>query len=84
MTETIERNATAQSVKRDTSPVPHEPPRPVKLLDQVRERIRVLHYSRATEKTYLYWIRFFILHNNKRHPRDMGAPPHTAISTTQR
>ena len=66
MTETIERNATIPVVKNDT-------PRPVKLLDQVRERICILHYSRSTEKTYLYWIRFFILHNGKRHPRDMGA-----------
>lgn len=73
MTETIERNATAPAVKRDTPTVPHEQPRPVKLLDQVRERICVLHYSRATEKTYLYWIKFFILHNQKRHPKDMGA-----------
>ena len=73
MTETIERNATAQAVQRDTPTVPPEQPRPVKLLDQVRERIRVLHYSRSTEKTYLYWIRFFILWNGKRHPRDMGA-----------
>jgi integron integrase len=73
MTETIERNATAPAVKRDTQTVPHEQPRPVKLFDQVRDRIRVLHYSMATEKTYLYWIKFFILHNNKRHPKDMGA-----------
>lgn len=63
----------APAVKRDTPTLPPEQPRPVKLLDQVRERIRVLHYSRATEKTYLYWIKFFILHHNKRHPRDMGA-----------
>ena len=66
MTDILERDATVESVKSDT-------PRPVKLLDQVRERIRVLHYSRSTETTYLYWIRFFILYHNKRHPRDMGA-----------
>lgn len=29
-------------------------------LDQVRERVRYLHYSLSTEKTYLYWVRFFI------------------------
>jgi len=66
MTELLEHNATAPVVKNDT-------PRPVKLLDQVRERICVLHYSRSTEKTYLYWIKFFILYHNKRHPKDMGA-----------
>ena len=32
----------------------------VRLLDQVRERVRYLHYSLKTEKAYLYWIRFFI------------------------
>jgi len=30
----------------------------VRLLDQVRERIRYLHYSHSTEQTYLYWVRF--------------------------
>jgi hypothetical protein len=32
-----------------------------RLLDQVRERIRYLHYSLKTEKAYLYWVRFFVL-----------------------
>jgi len=31
-----------------------------RLLDQVRERIRYMHYSLKTEKAYLYWARFFI------------------------
>ena len=31
-----------------------------RLLDQLRERIRYLHYSLQTEKAYLYWARFFI------------------------
>ena len=44
----------------------------VRLLDQVRERIRYLHYSLSTEKTYLYWIRFFIRWHGLKHPRDMG------------
>lgn len=30
-----------------------------RLLDQVCERIRCLHYSLRTEKAYLYWVRFF-------------------------
>ena len=66
MTELLERNATASAVKNDT-------PRPGELFNQVRERICILHYSRSTEKTYLYWIKFFILHHHKRHPKDMGA-----------
>jgi integron integrase len=41
-------------------------------LEDVRRVIRTLHYSIRTEKSYLYWIRFYILYNNKRHPRDMS------------
>ena len=44
-----------------------------RLLDQVRDRIRRKHYSIRTEQTYVNWIRRFVLHHNKRHPRDMGA-----------
>ena len=43
-----------------------------KLLDQVRERIRVKGYSLRTEEAYLHWVRRFILFHRKRHPRDMG------------
>ena len=35
--------------------------RPKKLLDQVREKLRVKHYAYRTEKTYIFWIRRFIL-----------------------
>ena len=45
-----------------------------RLLDQVRERIRYLHYSQATEKAYLFWLRAFIRWSGLRHPRDMGKP----------
>ncbi|MCC6562977.1 MAG: integron integrase [Xanthomonadales bacterium] len=41
-------------------------------MDQVRERIRVKHYSLKTEAAYCGWIRRFILANGKRHPREMG------------
>ncbi|HEY9464855.1 MAG TPA: integron integrase, partial [Vicinamibacterales bacterium] len=43
-----------------------------KLLDRVREAIRTRHYSPRTERTYVGWIRRFILFHGKRHPRDMG------------
>ncbi len=43
-----------------------------RLLDQVRERIRYLHYSHATEKAYVFWLRYFIRWSGLRHPRDMG------------
>jgi len=44
-----------------------------KLLDQVRAKIRYKHYSIRTEQAYTDWIRRFILHFGKRHPREMGA-----------
>src|SRR5881275_961754 len=47
--------------------------RSTRLLDQVRERARFLHYSLRTEKAYLYWVRFFIRWHGLKHPRDMGA-----------
>ncbi|MFZ5575411.1 MAG: integron integrase [Pseudomonadota bacterium] len=49
-------------------------PGPPKLLDQVRDKIRVKHYSIRTETQYLQWIRRFILFHGKRHPREMSAP----------
>lgn len=42
-----------------------------KLLDQVRARMRVKHYSLRTEEAYLYWIRRYILATGKRHPREL-------------
>ncbi len=46
--------------------------KPKKLLDQVRETIRVKHYSYRTEQTYVEWIKRFIFFHQKRHPKDMG------------
>ena len=43
-----------------------------RLLDQLRDRIRLKHYSIRTEKTYFDWNRRFILFYIKKHPRDMG------------
>ncbi|MFN3545731.1 MAG: integron integrase [Thiobacillus sp.] len=56
-------------------------PQPPKLLDQVRERIRVKHYSIRTETQYVQWVRRFVLFHGKRHPRDMGAPEVEAFLT---
>ena len=44
-----------------------------KLLDQVREVIRLKHYSIRTEQTYVDWIKRYIFFHGKRHPREMGA-----------
>lgn len=43
-----------------------------RLLDQVKERVRYLHFSLRTEEAYLYWVRAFILFHGKRHPKDLG------------
>lgn len=48
-------------------------PPPRKLLDQVRDVIRLKHYAYRTEETYVAWIRRYILFHNKRHPKDMGS-----------
>jgi integron integrase len=45
-----------------------------KLLDQLREELRLKHYSYRTEQAYVDWVRRFILFHNKRHPAEMGAP----------
>lgn len=44
----------------------------MKLLDQVRVKIKFLHYSDETAKIYVYWIKQYILFHHKRHPADMG------------
>ena len=47
---------------------------PVRLLDKVRQCIRLKGYSIRTEKSYVSWIKRFILFHDKRHPQDMGKP----------
>src|SRR5262245_44415993 len=44
-----------------------------RLLDRVREIIRIKHYSIRTEQAYLQWIRRYILFHGKRHPSELGA-----------
>jgi len=46
---------------------------PPRLLDQVRDRLRVKHYSIRTEQTYTDWIKRYIYFHDKRHPKDLGA-----------
>ncbi len=45
-----------------------------KLLDQLRERIRMLHYSLRTEQAYAHWCRAFIRFHGLKHPGTMGGP----------
>jgi site-specific recombinase XerD len=59
-----------------------EPPsggRPSRRLDQVRDKLRTLHYSYRTEQQYLQWVRRYILFHQTRHPREMGAPEVDAL-----
>ena len=44
-----------------------------RLLDEVRQRLRTLHYSYRTEQQYLGWIRRLILYSGRRHPATLGA-----------
>jgi integron integrase len=56
-------------------------PTPKKLLDQVRDALRLKHYSIRTEDSYVNWIRRYILFHNKRHPNEMGASEVEAFLT---
>ena len=44
-----------------------------RLLDQVRDKLRAMHYSYRTEQQYLFWIRRYIFFHDKRHPSELGA-----------
>ncbi|MBW4484606.1 MAG: phage integrase N-terminal SAM-like domain-containing protein [Tildeniella torsiva UHER 1998/13D] len=45
----------------------------LKLFDQVRQVLRVRHYSYETEKSYIHWIKRFIAFHQMKSPREMGA-----------
>ena len=47
------------------------PLRSTRLLDQLRERIRYRHYSLSTERSYAYWVRYFVRFHGLRHPREL-------------
>jgi len=52
-----------------------------KLIDKVRDAIRVRHYSIRTEESYIQWIKRYIFFHNKTHPRDMGEAQISAFLT---
>ena len=60
-------------------------PRPAlqatRILGQLRERLRYLHYSLRTEEAYVYWVRYFIRFHGMRHPREMAQPEAEAFLT---
>ena len=49
-----------------------DPKRLQKILDQVRESVRIKHYSYKTELSYIQWIKRYILFHDNRRPEDMG------------
>ena len=59
-----------------------ESPRPVSLLDRVREKIRVKHCSIRAEQSYCDWIRRFVIFHGKRHPSELGAQEVEAFLTS--
>ncbi len=62
------------------APPPSGSPQP-RLLDRVRGAIRARHYSRHTERAYVYWILHFLRFHGMRHPLQMGAPEISAFLT---
>jgi len=52
-----------------------------RLLDQVRSKVRLKHYSYRSEQQYVAWIHRFILFHGKRHPESMGAAEVEAFLT---
>jgi hypothetical protein len=57
----------------------HSSPATPRLLDQVREVIRIKHYSIRTEQAYVQWIRRYIIYHGRRHPKELGAPELSAF-----
>lgn len=81
---TIDQQRTAPDIT--TVPVEiHDTRQPIaqqpKLLDRVRIAVRAKHYSLATERSYVQWVKRFILWSGKRHPATMGAAEVTAYLT---
>ena len=67
MTQVIKRGGTEQQDQGEAGA------RGPRLLDQVREAVRIRHYSLRTEEVYVDWARRYILFHEKRHPSEMGA-----------
>lgn len=60
---------------------PRPPLQATRLLAQLRERLRYLHYSLRTEESYIYWVRMFVRFHGLRHPREMAKPEVEAFLT---
>ena len=49
------------------------PAKPTRLLDQLRAEVRRRGMSYQTEKSYLYWAKYYIRFHQRKHPMEMGA-----------
>jgi integron integrase len=62
---------------RPLIPLPHltalpDPTKKLRFLENVRRVLRERRRSPRTEKAYVYWIRRFIIANDRRHPKDLS------------
>ncbi len=60
---------------------PHAAPSPPRLLDLLRQHIRLLHYSIRTEEAYVHWVRAFIRYHGLRHPNELAGADIQAFLT---
>ena len=61
------------SSERDVSDSPSARPAPPRrLLDEVRDSLRLRHFSPRTQKTYVAWVKRFVIASGRRHPRELG------------
>jgi integron integrase len=52
-----------------------------RLLDLLRQHIRLLHYSLRTEEAYVHWVRAFVHYHGLRHPSELSGPDIQAFLT---
>lgn len=76
--ESVSRQPHAMSNKTSGGPAAGSP----RLLDRVRKRIRLKHYSIRTEQAYVHWVKRYILFHDKRHPAHMGKADVEAFLTS--
>ena len=44
----------------------------MKLLDQIRSKARLKHFSIHTENSYVSWAKRYVMYHNKKHPKTLG------------
>jgi aspartyl/asparaginyl beta-hydroxylase (cupin superfamily) len=69
-------------IPRSELAAPPDPERRYRLLEVVRRCGRERHYSERTIEAYVHWIRRYVLHFGRRHPRELGAADVSAFLTS--